>query len=558
MLKHEEEIEKQRIREAYREAVTDTTTDSGIPVKEVYTPEDMSGIDYEEDIGLPGQYPFTRGYHPRMYRGRLWAIRLVSGTGTPGSHNKRCKYLVSQGANALDWQIDGTSNYGIEPDQPFAEGHLGKYGVPVHTLRDVEILSDGLPLDEISIAIEAFFPAIMQAYILVAKKRGYDIRNLRVVGGAPQYHVAPFYQSCPEVLYVNGRFSTLARWGNDFIEYVLKNFPRWNVWFADSDGWVGAGANAVLEGALLIACTKELIREMLRRGVDINTIGKRISPNLSAGRDFFQDIAKLRALRRTWARMMKEEFGATDPAAMSLRFMATGSGSYFERQQPLVNIVRGTMTSLIGVLGGCTALQTPSYDEAWCTPTEETVRLALRTQQVLRYESGVARVADPLAGSYYLECLTDNLEEEILSVADKIEQMGGWIAALEKGWIQTELTKGAVERQKKVETGERVCVGVNRFTIPPEEDFQPRIYTPEPEIGPYIAQYEEFKKNRDYTTVKETLENLRRAAEKADVSLVPYAFEAIEAHATFGKIIGVLRIVDGLEYDLTGEREYPF
>jgi methylmalonyl-CoA mutase N-terminal domain/subunit len=542
----------------YREAVTDFTTVSGIPVKEVYTPEDVKDIDPQKDIGLPGQYPFTRGHHPLMYRGKLWNIREIGGLSTPAAYNKRLKFLAEQGSSALDWELDGPTMYGVEPDQPAAIGQLGVVGVSLHTLRDVETLCEGLPLGEMSLSIATFTPAIPQSYILTAQKRGYEVSKLRGVSGIYWYgpSVIP---SFPEMLYVNGHFSTLARWSNDFCEYLLRNFPKWNLWFSSSYDFREAGGNAIHEIAFTLSCRDELIREMLRRGVDINTIGRRLSPVLSSDRDFFEEIAKMRAARRIWARTMKQKWGATDPQAMCLRFHVDVSGANYTRQQPLVNIARGTLGSLAAVLGGCMGIQNPSYDEAWATPTEEAVRMAIRTQQVIRYESGVAKVADPLAGSYYVEWLTKKLEEEIEGLYTKVEEMGGWMAALQSGWVHAELRKGLLEIQKKVESGERAVVGVNRFAIPPEEDFKPKAYAPDrSDVEQYIAEFKQFKRKRDRRRVREALESLHHTAEKTGGNLVPYAFEALEADATFAEIIGTLRMADGLEYDWAGEREYPF
>jgi len=554
-----EEIRRKKIKEAYREAATDFTTDSGIPVKNVYTPEDVSGIDFGKDIGLPGQYPFTRGHHPMMYRGKLWNIREIAGLSTPQKFNKRCKFLVEQGVSALDWELDGPTLYGIEPDQPMAEGQLGVCGVALHTLRDVEILSEGLPLDELSLSSDAFYPDVWQSYILTAKKRGYDISKLRGIGGGIFYYGPSVFPSRMDWLVHKGGFSTLARWGNDFCEYVCKNFPKWNIWFTSSYDLQEAGGNAIHEIAFTIAMANEFIREMLKRGMDINAISSRLSPVLGANRDFFEEIAKLRAARRIWAKTMKEEFGATDLKAMCLRFHVDVSGSNFTRQQPLVNIARGALGTLAAVLGGSMGIQTPSFDEGWATPTEEAVRLAIRTQQVIRYESGVTRVADPLAGSYYVEWLTSELEEKIESMVHQIEQMGGWLKVLEKGWVHEQLKEGLLEIQRKVENGERTVVGVNRFQMPPEEDFKPEVYAPDTsDVEEYLDEYKKFKERRDYKNLREKIKSLQKAASDPGINLVPYVYDALEADATFPEIIGALRMNDGFEYDWAGERDFPF
>ncbi|MEW6034710.1 MAG: methylmalonyl-CoA mutase family protein, partial [Chloroflexota bacterium] len=547
------------VQQAYREAVTETTTPSGVPLKAAYSPSDISDIDFERDIGFPGQYPFTRGHHPLMYRGKLWNIREISGHSTPKAFNRRCKFLLEQGQGALDWELDGPTMYGVEPDQPYSEGQVGVCGVTLHRLKDVEDLSEGLPLGELSISSDSLYPDVWQSYILVAKEQGCDISKLRGVGGGIFYYVPAIMPSKMDCLCVEGHYSTLARWGNDFVEYAVRGFPKWNIWFTSSYDFREAGGNAIHEIAFTLAIRDELLREMRRHGLDVGAVAARLSPVFGADRDFFEEIAKLRAARRIWARTLKEHWGVTDPQAMCVRFHVDVSGYNYTRQQPLVNIARGTLGSLAAVLGGTMGIQTPSYDEAWCTPTEEAVRVAIRSQQVIRYESGVATVADPLAGSYYVEWLTSRLEEEIASMAARIEDMGGWLAVLQSGWVHDEFKRSFLDIQRKVESGERVIVGVNRFAIPPEEDLKPRMYFPDTsEVEDYLAEYKEFREKRDRQRVKEALEDLRRTAAKKGESLVPGAFAALEAGATFPEIIGVLRMNDGLEYDWAGEREYPF
>ncbi|MEW6034963.1 MAG: methylmalonyl-CoA mutase family protein [Chloroflexota bacterium] len=322
---------------------------------------------------------------------------------------------------------------------------------------------------------------------------------------------------------------------------------------------MSGGATKVQELASIIAAGKEHIRELLRRGVDIDTMGRKFTVNFSYCYDFFEDIAAARAARRIWARMMKEEFGATDPRAMVLKHHAIVSGSDYARQRPLLNIARGTVRALSAVLAGCMGIQLAAYDEALSTPTEDGHRVSIGTQQVLRYETGVARVADPLAGSYYVEWLTSRLEEEIRAMVKEIEDRGGWLAVLMSDWYKNQVTKTAVERQWKTDSGERLVVGVNCFTIPPEEDFHPKAYTPDKaDVEQYIAGFKEFKRKRDNSKVKKALETLRRAAEKPDENLLPYTEEAILADATFPEIVGVLRMVDGLPYDYAGVGQYPF
>ena len=423
----------------YREKAIDYNTVSGIPVKEVYTPEDVAGIDYDKEIGLPGRYPFTRGHHPLMYRGKLWNIREISGLSTPKAFNKRCHYLLSIGQGALNWELDGPTIYGIEPDQPYSVGQIGVTGVTLHSLKDVEVLSEGLPLEQLSLSSDSLYPDVWQSYILTAKKQGCDISQLRGVGGI-FYYVPAVVPSKMDVLWANGGFSACGRWNNDFFEYVLKNMPKWNLWFTSSYDFRETGGTAIHEIAFTLAIRDEIIREMQRRGIDVNTTARQLSPVLSSDRDFFEEVAKMRAGRRIWAKTLKEKFGCTDEKAMQMRFHIDVSGYNFTRHQPLVNIARGTLGTLAAVLGGALGIQNPSYDEGWATPTEEAVQVAIRTQQVIRYESGVTKVADPLAGSHYIEWLTNELENRILDMYYKIEEMGGWIQALTSGWVHSQLS----------------------------------------------------------------------------------------------------------------------
>ena len=546
------------LKQAYREAVQNFSTCSDIPVKGVYTAKDIEGIDPERDIGLPGEYPFTRGHHPLMYRGKLWNIREISGVSTPTAHNRRCKFLLEQGEGALHWELDGPTQYGIEPDQPYAEGQVGLVGVTLHCTRDVEVLCQGLPLDELSLSCNCYYPDVWHAYLLVAKKRGYDTTKLRGVGGAINYYGPACFSSQMNWLCHNGGFSTPGRWSNDFCEYLCRNFPNWNIWSASVFDIREGGTDAILEIAYALSMRDEFVREMKRRGVPPSVSAPKLSPVLAAGWDFFEDIAKMRAARRLWARTLKEKWEVTDPKAMILRIHSTVSGYNFTYQQPLLNIARGAIGALAAVLGGTMGIQVPSYDEAWATPTEEAVKIAVRTQQIIRYETGAPQVADPLGGSYYVEWLTKEIEKRIEEEYEKIEQKGGWVACLGSGHIHAQMQKHLLESQAKVENGEKVIIGVNRF-VEPEEKFVPQIYSPDKkELGQYMAEYKKFKKNRDRKRLGQSLENLRHAAEKPNVNLVPYVLEALEADATFPEINGVLRIVDGLHYDWAGEREYEF
>ena len=552
-------IKAEDVTKKYMEKETNFHTVSGIELKSSYTPEDIKHINQKEEIGLPGEFPFTRGHHPLMYRGKLWNIREIAGLSSPKAFNKRCKYLLELGQGVLDWEIDGPTMYGIEPDQPYSAGQLGVTGVTIHSLKDVEDLSEDMPLEALSISSDTFYPDIWQSYILVAKKRGIDISKLRGVGGGIFYYGPAIAPSKMDWLLHKGKFSTCARWGNDFMEYVLKNMPKWNIWYTSSYDFREAGGNAMHELAFTMSIRDEIIREMEKRGVSADAVARQLSPVLSSDREFFEEIAKLRAGRRIWAKTLKDKFNTTDPSAMMMRFHIDVSGSNYTREQPLVNLSRGTLGTLAAVLGGSMGIQNPSYDEAWAIPTEDAVRLAIRTQQVIRYESGVTKVADPLAGSYYVEWLTSEIEKKTMEMYNTIEEMGGWIKALGSGWVESQLTGALLDVQKKVESGEKPVIGVNCHTIPEEEDYKPEIYVPDTtDVDQYLAEYKAFKQNRDIPKLKKILEKLRDIAENTTDSLVPPVFEALEADATFPEIIGVLRLADGMEYDWAGEREYPF
>jgi len=518
-------------------------TESGIVTKGVYSPEDIHEVSFERDIGFPGQYPFTRGHHPEMYRGKLWHIGQLSGISPPARFNERLKFMLKEGNTALRWQCDGALRYGIEPDQTYAEGGLGVSGGAAHTLGDVEKIIKDLPLEDVSFAQDGPLPDTGQAIILAAKRAGYDPKKLRGINGAGHYFNAVICPRLNHTLHVNGQFSTLARWGNDFCEYVLRNMPRWMLWFISAHGVRETGINAIQEVAFTIAARNELVREMLKRGLDIDTVGRQICLTFGSGIDLFEEVAKFRAARRIWARTMKEEFGATDPAAICLRFSVNGLGSYYTQQQPLVNIVRGAIECLAAILGGTTDIQNPPFDEGLAIPTEESVRMAIRTQQVLAYESGAARVADPLGGSYYVEWLTSKIEREVEQLVNDIEARGGWLAAVASGWVYQESQKGLLEIQRKISAEEKIVVGVNRFTIPPDEDYRPDIYAPDQaEVEAYIAEFREFKRRRDNKRLEQALKALYRAASQTSDNLVPYVFNALEADATFAEIIGTLRI----------------
>lgn len=551
-------IDADKIREQYREATTDTVTDSGIPLKPVYTAEDVRGLDLEHTLGLPGEFPYTRGHHPKMYRGKLWNIRQVTGLSTPKENNRRLKTELEEGAGALTYHPDGVALYGMEPDQPGAAGRLGKTGVISNRLADVEQSLADIPLDEVSICPGCTTPLISQSILLTVKKRGFDPNAFRLVDGWGPIWLPMGYISLKNMTFMNGKPSTFAKWGFDFWEHILRNMPKAVIYYFDGPTAFDGGANAIQEPAFILTARNAVLREMKSRGLDPNQVAATLSPTISLGRDFFENIAKIRALRKVWARTLREDFGITNEKAFPLRLHANTMGSLCTSQQPRVNLVRVAVAALSGVLSGVSGLQLAAFDETFATPSEDALRLAIRSNQVIRYETGVARVADPLGGSYFMESLTAKMEEEIMTLYRDMESRGGWMTLLENGWVHDLMRNNCWDIERKVESGERVVVGVNKFQIPPEEDVVPEVFIPETHhVDEYVDDYVKWRKNRSTTQVKASLDALARAATSGQ-SLVEPANHALQSEATFAEIIGTLRQVDGLDWDWAGERQYPF
>lgn len=552
------DIKADKIHEQYKEALTDTVTDSGIPLKPVYTEEDIRGLNLDKELGLPGEYPFTRGHHPQMYRGKLWNIRQITGLSTPRENNRRMKMEIEEGAGALTYHPDGICLYGMEPDQPGSDGRLGKTGVISNRLTDVEQSLAGLPLDAVSICPGCTTPLISQSILLAAKRRGYDISQVRLVDGWGPIWLPMGYFSLKNMTLVNGKPSTFAKWGFDFWEYLLRNLPKGVIYYFDGPTAFDGGANAFQEAAFILSSRDEVLREMTRRGLDVNQVAAALSPTISLGRDFFENIAKIRALRKLWAKTLRENWGVTNPKALPLRLHANTMGSLCTSQQPRVNLVRVAVAALSGILSGVSGLQLAAYDESFATPSEDALLLAIRSNQVLRYETGVGRVADPLGGSYFIESLTARMEEEITSLHQDMEKRGGWLKLLDNGWVHEVMSNNSWDVQRNIESGERVVVGVNRFEIPPEEDVVPEVFAPETEhVDEYLEEYVRWREKRPKDKVKAALDALRQAAENGE-NLIEPVNRALEAEATFPEIIGTFRQVDGLEWDWAGERSYPF
>jgi len=514
-------------------------TSSGIVVDRLYTPEDVE-IDYENKLGYPGVYPFTRGVYPTMYRGRIWTMRQYAGFGTAEETNRRYRYLLEQGQTGLSVAFDLPTQIGYDSDHPMALGEVGKVGVAIDTIQDMEILFDGIPLGKVStsMTINSTCAQILSMYIAVAEKQGVEMSSLR---GTVQNDMLKEYIARGTYIFPPEPSLRLA---TDIIMFCAKEMPHWNSISISGYHMEEAGATPVQEVAFTLADGITYVEKVIERGMDVDSFAPRLSFFFAAGNNFLEEIAKFRAARRLWARLMKERFNAKDPRSMMLRFHVQTAGCTLTAQQPENNIVRVALQALAAVLGGCQSLHTNSFDEALCLPTEKAVRIALRTQQIIAEESGVADVVDPLGGSYYIEWLTDRIEEEAMKYIEKIDEMGGMIKAIESGYVQREIQKSAYEKQKAIDSGEITVVGVNKYQI--EEEIQIELLRVDKAIvEKQIRRLQEFRKNRDVKKVEEALDRLRKAAEKEDENLMPYVLEAVKARATLGEMTDALRDVFG-------------
>ncbi|WP_457753254.1 acyl-CoA mutase large subunit family protein [Thermococcus sp.] len=516
-------------------------SDDGFEIKRVYTPADLGkDWDYMEKLGFPGQYPFTRGVYATMYRGRFWTMRQYAGYATAEESNKRYKYLLEQGQTGLSVAFDLPTQLGYDSDHPMAEGEVGKVGVAIDSLWDMGILFDGIPLDKVStsMTINSTAANLLAMYILVAEKQGVPQHVLR---GTVQNDILKEYIARGTYIFPPQPSMRLT---TDIIMYCAENVPKWNPISISGYHIREAGANAVQEVAFTLADGIEYVKAVIERGMDVDKFAPRLSFFFNAHNNFLEEIAKFRAARRLWAKIMKEKFGAKNPKSMLLRFHTQTAGSTLTAQQPENNIIRVTIQALAAVLGGTQSLHTNSYDEALSLPTEKSVRIALRTQQIIAYESGVVDTIDPLGGAYYIEWLTDHIEEEAMKYIEKIERMGGMMRAIERGYIQKEIADSAYKYQKEVEEGKRIIVGVNKFVV--DEPIEVEILKVDPSIrDKQIERLKKLRSERDNKKVEEALDKLRNAAEKEDVNLMPYIIEAHRHLATLGEVTDVLREVWG-------------
>lgn len=512
----------------------------------LYTPLDIEDFDYGEKLGFPGQYPFTRGVQPTMYRGRLWTMRAYAGFATAEETNARYKYLLEAGQTGLSVAMDLPTQIGLDSDHELSHGEVGKVGVAIDSLADMEALFDGIPLDKVSTSMTINGPAavLLAMYVAVAEKQGVKPEALK---GTIQNDILKEYIARGTYIFPPRPSMRLI---TDTFEYCSKNIPKWNTISVGAYHIREAGASEVQEIAFAFANAMAYIDAAIKAGQKVDDFAPGISWIFTAGLDFFGEVAKFRAARRLWARIMKERYGASVPKAQMLRVHVHTAGSVLTAQQPLNNVVRITWQALSAVLGGIQSMACCAYDEAIALPTEESATLALRTQQLLAYESGVTDTIDPLAGSYYIETLTDKIEKEAYDYIDKIDRMGGAVAAIEQGYMQQEMAAHAYEYQHEVELGKRTVIGVNKFNDSKKLAEQD-VLTADLSVGErQIARLEKMKAARDNDAVKAALEKLREAA-KGTENLMPYLINAVKTYATLGEICGVLREEFG-EYKQSG------
>jgi len=511
-------------------------TDSGINIKTCYTSEDIQQIS-----GLnnnPGQYPYTRGVQPDMYRGKLWTMRQYAGFSTAEESNKRYHYLLSQGVMGLSVAFDLPTQIGYDSDHSLAEGEVGKVGVAIDSLADMELLFKGIELEKVStsMTINATGFILLAMYVALAKKQGADLTK---VAGTIQNDILKEYAARGTYIYPPKPSMRII---TDIFEWCSQSLPKWNTISISGYHIREAGSTAVQEIAFTLSNGKAYVQAALAKGLDINVFGKRLSFFFNAHNNLFEEVAKFRAARKMWATIMKD-LGATDEKAMMLRFHTQTGGATLTAQQPLNNISRVTIQTLAAVLGGTQSLHTNGYDEALSLPTEEAARIAIRTQQIVAFESGAPDTVDPLAGSYFVESITHEVEQKAWELMNKIDAMGGSVSAIEEGFMQDEIARSAFEYQRSIESGEKIIVGVNKFTVDVE--------TPVPgfKIDDSIRQLQssrlaELKANRDALLVQKCLQKIKEAAEGTQ-NIMPFVLEAVEAYCTLGEIADVLRQVYG-------------
>jgi len=516
-------------------------TSSGIIILPVYAPEDLPEFDYLDKLGYPGEYPFTRGVQPTMYRGRLWTMRQYAGFGTAEESNQRYRYLLQQGQTGLSVAFHLPTQVGYDSDHPMSRGEVGKVGVAIDTLDDMEVLFKGIPLDKVSVSmtINATAAIILAMYIALAKKQGVELTKLE---GTIQNDILKEYIARGTYIFPPRPSMRLT---TDIFAYCSKYMPRWNTISISGYHMREAGATAAQEIAFTLANGIAYVETAMGAGLNVDQFAGRLSFFFSAHNNLFEEVAKFRAARRMWAKIMRDRFGAKDPRSLMLRFHTQTAGCTLTAQQPYNNIVRVTVQALAAVLGGTQSLHTNSFDEAYATPSEEAVTIALRTQQILAHESGVSEVVDPLGGSYFVESLTDSLENQALEYMERIEKLGGAVTAIEQGFQQKEIQESAYQHQRAVDNGETVIVGVNKYVS--ESPKIPRLLRVGPEVEQKQKQRLKYvRQTRDNHKVVKTLKNLEDVS-RSQENIMPALIECVEAYATIGEICDILRQTFGTQ-----------
>jgi methylmalonyl-CoA mutase N-terminal domain/subunit len=512
---------------------------SGIPIHRLYTPLDFKDADYLSDLGFPGSYPFTRGVQGTMYRGRHWTMRQYAGFASAEESNKRYKFLLEQGQTGLSVAFDLPTQIGYDSDHEMAMGEVGKVGVAIDSLEDMENLFEGIPLGKVSTSMTINAPAaiLLAMYVAVAEKQGVALRDLR---GTIQNDILKEYSSRGTYIFPPKPSMRIV---TDIFAYCSEHVPQWNSISISGYHIREAGSTAVQEVAFTLANGIAYVEAALHAGLAVDVFGPRLSFFFNAHLDFFEEVAKYRAARRLWAKIMKERFGAEDPRSMMIRFHTQTAGCTLTAQQPLNNIIRVAFQAMAAVLGGTQSLHTNSMDEALCLPSEQAVQIALRTQQLIAYETGVCDTVDPLGGSYYIEKLTGEIYERAGEYIRKIDEMGGAVSAIEKGFIQKEIQDSAYRYQREIESGERIVIGVNRLQV--EEEKPTSLLRVDPSVR--LSQIEKLRRlraGRDHDKVKKTLAELKSCAEGNGNLMIP-VLDAVKAYATLGEISDTLRLVFG-------------
>lgn len=536
--KYDEKVAKAT--ERFPERKEEFETGSGLDLKRLYTPNDVGAdFDYEKELGFPGAFPYTRGVQPTMYRSRFWTMRMYAGFATAKESNERYKYLIEQGSMGLSVAFDLPTQMGYDSDDVISEGEVGKVGVAIDSLADMEILFDGIPLDKVSTSMTINAPAsvLLAMYIAVAEKQGVSSDKLR---GTIQNDILKEYVARGTYIFPTKPSMRLI---TNIFEYCSKEVPKWNTISISGYHIREAGSTAVQEVAFTLANGIAYVQAAIDAGLNVDDFAPRLSFFFNAHNDLLEEVSKYRAARKLWAKIMKERFGATNPKSMALKFHTQTGGSTLTAQQTENNIVRVAIQTLAAVLGGTQSLHTNSKDEALALPTEESVRTALRTQQIVAHESGAADTIDPLAGSFYIETMTKKIEDEAMKLISKIDDLGGSPSAIDKGYMQQEIMDAAYKYQREIEENQRVIVGVNKFQV--KEESPKGLLRVDPSVGEgQKKKLAELRSNRDNDKVKDRLEKLRAGCE-GDANLMPLILEAVREYATLGEICNVMRDVFG-------------